>query len=658
MTYRKAPKKRRATKGEKAVKDIDTTESAIVKNNQLLPPSPEQVGSVGTEATPSTSRTVSHQQSTNEPVPQVVFANNRHIIPDNLFRSSPHTKTGLSPTILPNSHGHRPDSPRRSSSVHESDSHKVGGSPTRPILEKQHPSWGATTVNTKLKEQVLREVFGPPLIHHHRHLRSHRALRSKDLRGLQLVDEVDDCDSIPALFEDTKLDGTEEMKVIDSKLSEQPNGHVIDVNPILHAGSAPDEPTDGLAPLEKIHTTGSELPEKPMVNGKYHRRRRSGSGLRRRRSNVTPGTSGDLEYYEDDGYGGDEEDDIFPLELQKAGSDPLPNTTKKTGETRTGTEGKEKPKLKNFPNHDYQTPALPSTPASEVMGPTATPSFRGPANPLEAQLQSDERVRHFLLLEDLTSGMTKPCVLDLKMGTRQYGVEANEKKRLSQRQKCKVTTSRQLGVRLCGMQVWNVKKEEYLFEDKYAGRDIKAGREFQDALTRFLYNGASYSSVLRHIPVLLVKIEKLENIIRNLPGYRFYASSLLMLYDGSLVFTNDRTPVCDGFQPKLKDSSKSSKIDIKLVDFANCVTGEDRPLASTVLCPPKDPNGVDKGYLRGLRTLRTYLKRIWKEINNEDYHVDRGEADGMGLLLKGAGKATEQGWAEGEGDPDEGNVSL
>ena len=177
------------------MKDCDTTENAVAKSGQLLPPSPEQVGSVGIEATSSTPRTVSHQLSTNESVPQVVFANNRHIIPDNLFRSSPHTKTKLSPAILPKSQGLHPDSPRRSSSVHESDLHKLGGSPTRPILEKQHPSWGATTVNTKLKEQVLREVFGPPLIHHHhRHLRSHRALRSKDLRDLQLADEAGDCD--------------------------------------------------------------------------------------------------------------------------------------------------------------------------------------------------------------------------------------------------------------------------------------------------------------------------------------------------------------------------------------------------------------------------------------------------------------------------------
>ena len=56
-----------------------------------------------------------------------------------------------------------------------------------------------------------------------------------------------------------------------------------------------------------------------------------------------------------------------------------------------------------------------------------------PINPKEAQTRKDERVQFFILLEDLTADMNKPCVLDLKMGTRQYGLDANEKKKKSQR---------------------------------------------------------------------------------------------------------------------------------------------------------------------------------------------------------------------------------
>ena len=60
----------------------------------------------------------------------------------------------------------------------------------------------------------------------------------------------------------------------------------------------------------------------------------------------------------------------------------------------------------------------------------------------------------FMLLENLIWHFKLPCVLDLKMGTRQHGDDATEAKRVAHNQKCETTTSGKLGVRLCGMQVW------------------------------------------------------------------------------------------------------------------------------------------------------------------------------------------------------------
>ena len=85
-----------------------------------------------------------------------------------------------------------------------------------------------------------------------------------------------------------------------------------------------------------------------------------------------------------------------------------------------------------------------------------TPLSSSAPHRISEQTESDTSVtrqNHFILMEDLTGRLKHPCVVDLKMGTRQYGMDATLSKKKSQRKKCERTTSRSLGVRLCGMQV-------------------------------------------------------------------------------------------------------------------------------------------------------------------------------------------------------------
>ncbi|ORZ06043.1 hypothetical protein BCR42DRAFT_427568, partial [Absidia repens] len=263
---------------------------------------------------------------------------------------------------------------------------------------------------------------------------------------------------------------------------------------------------------------------------------------------------------------------------------------------------------------------------SPTPGSTNWRSRQEPTNPWSVQMyQRDlekvnvDDIQQFILIEDLTDDIKYPCVLDLKMGVRQHSVYSSTKKMISQTNKCKRSTSLQLGVRISGMQIYNVKEGQFLFEDKYMGRSLTP-QTFRDSLVRYFDNGEGCHII--HLPTLIRKLALIHRIIKTMDAFRLYASSLLIIYDAA--DTNGMNTISTT-RPK-------RRIDVRLIDFAKSITKEEwiSQQHRFTYPPTKDEGnggntndstmtpistaGPDQGYLLGVQTLIACF--FWIYVNH------------------------------------------
>ncbi|VDM47240.1 unnamed protein product [Toxocara canis] len=163
------------------------------------------------------------------------------------------------------------------------------------------------------------------------------------------------------------------------------------------------------------------------------------------------------------------------------------------------------------------------------------------ANPwsVECQMRTQKANKHhnidaenrYIILENIAHQFRYPCVLDLKMGTRQYGDGVSEKKRLNFLRKCERSTSKKYGVRVGGMQYFDISTSIYQCVNKYYGESLNF-YEMRNLLIRFLHcaSDSDRCRILRNS--VHKKLVQLHKALSGSDGCRLFSASLLIVYDG------------------------------------------------------------------------------------------------------------------------------
>lgn len=195
----------------------------------------------------------------------------------------------------------------------------------------------------------------------------------------------------------------------------------------------------------------------------------------------------------------------------------------------------------------------------------------------------------FMIIENLTQGYSKPCIMDIKIGAKTYGPDANQEK-ITKQDASYRGTKKPFGFSVLGMSIFTGDgKETFKILNKDYGKGLNE-ENVQDFVISYLDSSSNMSGAKAVCGIFLEKLVPILEMFSKQTTFHLYGSSLLFVYDAAKVLE---------FQAGTVDMAQlSGGVNVTMIDFAHVWAGEGQ---------------LDSNYLNGIQSLQKILNKFLEE---------------------------------------------
>lgn len=219
-----------------------------------------------------------------------------------------------------------------------------------------------------------------------------------------------------------------------------------------------------------------------------------------------------------------------------------------------------------------------------------------------------------LILDDMTIGYNRPCMVDIKMGRQTFEPTASKEKK--EREIKKYCFQSEIGFRITGLKVWDDQAQAYHYLDKKFGRSVQPDQVL-GALAFYFFDGTTF-----RVDVMKSLVTRLKDMLTWMKcqnRYKFFCSSILIVYDGNHVQVVDSVSERDAEQSKSGKALETCRA--SMIDFAHVVPNKD------------NVQEVDEGYVYGLESLISKISTIVDMVTHEDPQEVAAFVDAMSNII-------------------------